>query len=184
MSGVSERSSPAAVLLRRANPTDADASLLSFLGAKLFEEAFGAANDPDDVRSFLSATYSPARQLAELGDPGRVAWIAESGGEAVGYALVRRHASTANVSATDPTEVQRIYVARSLHGQGVADLLMRACVDHARAWEADALWLGVWERNPRAIAFYTRGGFRRVGEQRFLVGSDLQRDHVMMLSLR
>lgn len=184
MSDVAKRRSPAGAALRRAEPTESDASLLSSLGARLFEEAFGAANDPADVQTFLSTTYSPVKQLAELGDPACTAWVAESGREAVGYALLRRHAGAASVSAVDPAEVRRIYVARSLHGHGVADLLMRACIDQARAWEADALWLGVWERNPRAIAFYARWGFRRVGEQRFLVGSDAQRDHVMMLSLR
>jgi len=175
---------PIGATVRRADPTDDDAILLSSLGARLFQEAFGPANNADDLSAFLAATYSPAKQLAELGDPARQAWIAESGGEAVGYALLRRHARSVHVVAADPAEVQRIYVARSLHGHGVADLLMRACMDQARAWEADALWLGVWERNPRAIAFYARWGFRQVGEQRFLVGSDAQRDHVMMLSLR
>lgn len=184
MSDVTVRPSSSGVVLRRARPTDDDAILLSAVGARLFEEAFGAANDPADLETFLSATYSPAKQLAELGDPARTTWIAESGGEVVGYALLRRHAHAPSVSAADPAEVQRIYVARSLHGHGVADLLMHACIDEARSWEADALWLGVWERNPRAVAFYTRWGFRRVGEQRFLVGSDAQRDHVMMLSLR
>ena len=181
---VTGRRPPPEVTLRRAAATATDAALLASLGARLFEEAFGAANDPADVEAFLASSYSPAKQLAELGDPLRAAWIVESGGDAVGYALMRRHATAASVSATDPAELQRIYVARSLHGVGVADLLMRACVDQARAWTADALWLGVWERNPRAIAFYSRWGFRRVGEQRFLVGSDSQLDHVMLLSLR
>ena len=172
------------VTLRRGAPTDDDARLLSTLGARLFEEAFGPANNPDDLRAFLAATYSPAKQFAELGDPLRAVWVAESDGEAIGYVLLRRHARSVSISAADPAEVQRIYVARSLHGRGVADLLMQACLDEARAWGADALWLGVWERNPRAIAFYARWGFRQVGEQRFLVGSDAQLDHVMMLSLR
>ena len=184
MSIVTEPRPPIDVTLRRAEPTNGDAILLSSLGARLFEEAFGPANNPDDLRMFLTATYSPAKQLAELGDPMRVAWIAESEADPVGYVLLRRHARSASISAADPAEVQRIYVARSLHGRGIADLLMQACLDEARAWEADALWLGVWERNPRAIAFYARWGFRQVGEQRFLVGSDAQRDHVMMLPLR
>jgi GNAT superfamily N-acetyltransferase len=79
--------------------------------------------------------------------------------------------------------VQRIYADRSWHGRGVGSALLQACVEQSRAWGCDVLWLGVWERNPRGIAFYEKWGFRRVGEQRFLVGTDSQRDHVMALGL-
>ena len=72
---------------------------------------------------------------------------------------------------------------RSFHGRGVGEALLNACVRQAREWGCDVVWLGVWERNPRAIAFYEKWGFRRVGEQRFLVGTDSQRDHVMALRL-
>jgi ribosomal protein S18 acetylase RimI-like enzyme len=56
---------------------------------------------------------------------------------------------------------------------------MRACVEQARAWHCDVLWLGVWEHNPRAIAFYEKQGFRKVGRHTFMVGSDVQYDDVM-----
>jgi diamine N-acetyltransferase len=60
---------------------------------------------------------------------------------------------------------------------------MKACVEQARAWGCDALWLAVWERNPRAIAFYEKSGFRKVGRQTFLLGHDVQHDDVMEQSL-
>jgi ribosomal protein S18 acetylase RimI-like enzyme len=56
---------------------------------------------------------------------------------------------------------------------------MSACVDQARAWGCDVLWLAVWERNPRAIAFYEKSGFDQVGRTTFKLGNDLQFDHVM-----
>lgn len=48
---------------------------------------------------------------------------------------------------------------------------------------ADVVWLGVWERNPRAIAFYRRSGFVEVGEHVFQLGSDPQRDVIMAKAL-
>jgi diamine N-acetyltransferase len=38
------------------------------------------------------------------------------------------------------------------------------------------LWLDVWERNPRGIAFYRKWGFVEVGRQAFMLGEDLQND--------
>jgi GNAT superfamily N-acetyltransferase len=171
------------VVVRRADSNEADAGLLAALGARLFEDAFGAMNDPDDLRLFLARTYSPDLQLAELGDPNRATWIAEANGEAIGYAMARRESKSPHIVARHPAEVQRIYADRSWHGRGVGGALLQACIEQSRAWGCDVLWLGVWEQNPRGIAFYEKWGFRRVGEQRFLVGTDSQRDHVMALGL-
>ena len=73
-------------------------------------------------------------------------------------------------------ELKRLYVARAWHGQGVAQALMDAALDTARARGAQTLWLGVWERNPRAVAFYAKYGFVRVGEHTFVLGGDAQTD--------
>jgi ribosomal protein S18 acetylase RimI-like enzyme len=60
---------------------------------------------------------------------------------------------------------------------------MDTCIAQARAWECDVIWLAVWEKNPRAIAFYEKKGFRKVGRQTFQLGSDIQHDHVMARNL-
>lgn len=171
------------VEIRRALATDDDARLLSALAERLFTETFGAMNDRENLRLFVAGTYSPDLQLAELRDRDRAVWIAESRGEPVGYAMVRRGSESPAVDARRSAELQRIYADRSWHGRGVGKALLDTCVDQSRAWHCDVLWLGVWERNPRGIAFYEKSGFRRVGEQRFLVGTDSQRDHVMALNL-
>jgi ribosomal protein S18 acetylase RimI-like enzyme len=48
---------------------------------------------------------------------------------------------------------------------------------------SDVVWLGVWERNPRAIAFYRKFEFREAGEHVFPVGNDPQRDIVLVRPL-
>ena len=77
-------------------------------------------------------------------------------------------------------EVARLYAVRRWIGAGVGAALMQHCMREAAARGHDALWLGVWERNERAIAFYERWGFKRVGTQPFQLGSDRQTDHVMV----
>jgi diamine N-acetyltransferase len=164
--------------LRRAEP--ADARLLAQLGARLFEQAFGAANDAADMRTYLESAFTVEARSAELADAAVATWIAEDAGQAaIGYATVRRGANASGVDAERPAEVQRLYVDATWHGRGVSDALMAACVEQAHAWHSDVLWLGVWERNPRAIAFYERAGFRVVGRQTFTLGQDVQQDLVM-----
>jgi ribosomal protein S18 acetylase RimI-like enzyme len=76
--------------------------------------------------------------------------------------------------------VARFYVDRSLHGTGAAQALMMAVLAHAASAGQDAVWLQVWEQNPRAIRFYARAGFTDVGGTIFLVGSSSYRDRVLV----
>ena len=164
--------------LRRAET--GDARLVAQLGARLFEQAFGAANDPDDMRAYIASAFTVDGQALELADADRAVWIAEDAGRAaIGYAAVRRGGTAAGVQGERPAELQRLYVDQTWHGRGVGDALMGACIEQARTWHCDVIWLGVWERNPRAIAFYERIGFRSVGRQTFTLGRDVQRDLVM-----
>jgi ribosomal protein S18 acetylase RimI-like enzyme len=87
------------------------------------------------------------------------------------------------VPGNDRLELSRFYVDRPWHGRGVAQALMTATVREAARRGGETLWLGVWERNPRGIAFYRKCGFADVGTQTFVLGSDPQNDRVMALTL-
>jgi diamine N-acetyltransferase len=161
-----------------------DAPMLTEVASRLFEQAFGAANEPENMREYLTTAFSIDTQAAELSDSERSTFIAiDDAGNAIGYAMVRRGSRGPGVIAASPGELQRIYVDRRWHGRRVGDALMTACVEQAQAWACDALWLGVWQTNARAIAFYERSGFVTVGVQTFMLGRDLQHDYVMARSL-
>lgn len=167
--------------------TIADATRLSRLAASTFRETFESENTPDDMARYLAESFTPERQAAELGDPAAIVLLAEhrdgAHGELVGYAHLVAGPAPAPVTGGTPIELKRLYVARAWHGKGVAQALMEAALDAARARGAETLWLGVWERNPRAIAFYRKCGFTRVGEQTFMLGSDAQTDWLLALPL-
>jgi diamine N-acetyltransferase len=169
--------------IRLAKP--ADATTLAELGARTFADAFGTDNTRDDLDAFLRSTYTPAIQARELADPSLTYLIAESAEQVpMAFALLNR-ASVApqGVSAPASWELQRFYVDRAWHGSGAAAPLMDACCSEARSARVTGLWLGVWERNARAIRFYEKMGFHRVGTKIFVVGSDPQSDVVMMRTI-
>jgi len=74
-------------------------------------------------------------------------------------------------------------VLREAHGSGFGAALMEASVEMARAWHADVLWLGVWEHNDRALAFYARHGFREAGDHVFQIGQQVDRDLILVKDL-
>ena len=163
--------------------TVADARMLAAFAAHTFADAFGADNDPQDLHDHLSAAFGERQQGAELRDPDVVTLIAERGDTPLGFAQVRRNPPPEGIVATDSVELQRFYVERSAHGSGLAQRLMAAAWASARELGARRIWLGVWERNPRAIAFYRKAGFVDVGFKHFDVGSDRQTDRVLVADL-
>ena len=164
--------------------TPADAPLLAAFGRRLFEETFAAHNTPEDMALYLAEAFGEAKQRAELLEPGSTWWIAEdSSGAPAGYVRLRMGATHPSVQASRPAELGRLYADRAHHGRGIGAALLARCSDEARRQGADVLWLGVWEHNVRAIAFYEKNGFRVVGEQEFTLGRDVQRDLVMAIRL-
>lgn len=165
-------------VIRRASVHDA--ALLAELGARLFEQTFGPMNTREDMEAYLPNAFSCEIQTRELREADRVSLLVfDAHQTAVGYATVRRGSRSNGIVSVRPAEIQRIYVDKSLHGRGVGDRLMNSCVDQARDWNADTLWLAVWQENARALAFYKRVGFAVVGVQDFILGSDVQHDFVM-----
>ena len=168
--------------VRRA--VDADAAALSQLAADTFRETFEAENTPDDMARYLADAFSPAQQGAEIADPESTVLVAEHRGdpgdaELIGYAHLVSGSPPDAIHGAEPLELKRLYVARAWHGRGVAQALMDAAIESARARGAQTLWLGVWERNPRAVSFYAKYGFARVGEHTFKLGADLQTDWLL-----
>ena len=156
-----------------------DAELLSELGARTFSETFAGDNTPEDLAAYLATSFNVAQQTAELEDPDSAFLIAEVDGHAAGYAKLHGGEPEKGVEGPNPVELVRLYVSRDWLGRGVGEQLMRACIDEAQQAGHQTIWLGVWERNARAQAFYRKWNFRTVGEHMFQLGSDLQRDLVM-----
>lgn len=160
--------------------TAADAVLLAAMGEETFRDTFAADNTPADMEAYVASAFGPAQQARELADPGTKILIAELGGDAVGYVRLITGLAPACVQSARPVEISRFYARKAWIGRGVGAALMTRALDEARAAGHDVAWLGVWERNTRAIAFYEKWGFRTVGEQVFMLGSDAQRDLVMV----
>ena len=158
----------------------ADAPVLAEFAARTFADAFGADNRHEDLQAHLASTYGVIRQARELGDPALVTLLAYRGEILVAYAQVGYRSPPPCVTSERPIEVHRFYVDRPAHGSGVAQRLMAAARAVAGEYGGLHLWLGVWERNSRALAFYRRAGFVDVGSTDFYVGSDRQTDRVLV----
>jgi ribosomal protein S18 acetylase RimI-like enzyme len=163
--------------IRKAQITDA--ANLARLQERTFRDAFEASNTPEDLALHCQAHYGEAIQQRELSDLDIEVLVCEHDGDLGAFAQLRTRKPPACVVAERPLEVQRFYVSNEWHGKRLAHDLMTAVIERARQRGADQVWLGVWEHNPRAIAFYRKWGFSEVGDHIFPLGTDPQRDIVM-----
>lgn len=161
----------------------ADAAKLSELAERTFRDAFSSLNTEENMNLHCATAFYPALQLAEISNPEILTLVAESDDKLVAFGQLHlRVATPACVSSSPAVELHRIYVERSFHGTGLAGDLLAEIFKSAEHHGAAAVWLGVWERNPRAIRFYQRSGFVEAGDHVFVVGTDPQRDLVLVRS--
>jgi ribosomal protein S18 acetylase RimI-like enzyme len=160
-----------------------EATPYSAFAERLFRETY-ADYDPADIEDYVAHAFSPEQQTAELNEPGgRVLVLEDSENGMLGYAHLRQTAPPPPLEGRFALEISRFYVDRPWHGRGIARVLMSACIAEARSRGADALWLLVYQNNPRAVAFYEKSGFQRAGTQPFKLGSRIDNDWLMIRSV-
>jgi GNAT superfamily N-acetyltransferase len=160
-----------------------DAAALAAFAARTFAETFADDNAAADMQAHLGRTYGVVQQTAELTSPAVITLLAEDEGRLVGYAQVRYGPAPPCVQPAGAIELHRFYVDRPAHGTGLAQQLMAAVNAAARTAGARHVWLGVWERNARALRFYAKCGFVDVGSHDFVLGTDRQTDRVMVAAV-
>lgn len=163
--------------IRRARATDAN--LLSVLGAVTFYEAYFEQDDPPDLADYILEAFSLEVIARETENPNVEFYLVFLDGSAVGYAKTRTDTRVDCMTAEKAIELQRIYLVERVFGRGVGERLLNFCLEKARRAGFETLWLGVWRENPRAIRFYEKHGFSRVGTITFPYGSSVGTNLVM-----
>jgi len=157
-----------------------DAQELSDIAARLFHQTYDGKMPSPDLESYVAEDFTLEVQLSELQDPDVTTLLAESDGELVGYAQIRRKTVPVAIESNVPIELWRIYLDKSSQGLGIGKLLLSAAGNAASEMGSQHIWLGVWERNIQAISFYERHGFSVVGSQEFNIGTETHNDLVMV----
>jgi len=161
----------------------ADAKMLAEVGGQTFYNAFAKDNKPEDMAAYLAKAFSVEQVAKEIADEMTIFLIVELDSQTTGYAKLRVNEAPACVKGDNPIELERFYILQNWHGQGLAQSLMQRCIEEAKQRGHQTIFLGVWEHNQRAIAFYQKCGFTKVGEHPFLLGSDLQTDWLMQFEV-
>ncbi|GCF94886.1 N-acetyltransferase [Enterococcus florum] len=160
-----------------------EAEILQALSIRIFTETFSAQNTPENMTAYLTEAYQLEKLQNELQNPNSSFFFIYSDQVLAGYLKVNINEAQTETIADNALEIERIYVDHALNGQGLGQALMKKAEEVAREKGREAIWLGVWEKNTRALAFYQKQGFRQVSTHSFLMGDDEQTDLIMKKEL-
>ncbi|HTL08001.1 MAG TPA: GNAT family N-acetyltransferase [Chitinophagaceae bacterium] len=166
-----------AITVRTATATDA--LPVTLLSRQSFLDTFAAFNTEEDMQLFMEGNFSQENLLAEFEQPEYLFLVAEENNALLGYAKLVLNATHDGMLPPPAIEIARIYAAKAAIGKGVGRALMLACLQTAKQQHYTTIWLGVWEKNERAISFYRQFGFEKFGEHPFVLGRDVQTDWLM-----
>ncbi|HEY6506195.1 MAG TPA: GNAT family N-acetyltransferase [Chitinophagaceae bacterium] len=160
-----------------------DAELIADLSRQTFYDSFAAQNTKEDMDRFMNEQFTKEALIKEVVTEGNIFLLAHADNEVTGYARMRDGEKRPEFGNKSSVELARIYAVKRSIGQGTGSALVQRCIDMAKEMKREIIWLGVWEYNQRAIAFYTKWGFEKFAEHDFVLGKDVQRDWLMKKQL-
>ena len=159
--------------------TKEDATLVADLSRQTFYDTFAPENSKADMDKFMNQQFTRGKLMLEVGTSDNTFLLAYYEKEIAGYVKLRESRPPKSLQYDQALEIARLYAVTGLIGKGVGSYLMQVSLDLAREKGKEAVWLGVWEKNARAISFYTKWGFQKFDDTYFLLGDDMQRDWLM-----
>lgn len=163
--------------------TIADLVELQTISKQTFFETFADHNGADDMQKYLDNNLSVDQLKVELSDENSEFYFASAANKVIGYLKINFGPAQTEIKDKSAIEIERIYVLKDFHGKKVGQILFNKVIDIAKQTIAGYVWLGVWEKNLRAINFYKKNGFLEFDQHIFKLGDDEQTDIMMRLAV-
>ena len=163
--------------------TESDLEIIQKMSIKTFKETFASVNTPENIATYVKASFSKKQLTKELNNANSQFYVAYLNEEAVGYLKINVGDAQTETITRSALEIHRIYVLQKYHGKNIGKLLLDEAKNIALHTGVECIWLGVWEENHRALRFYTKNGFVVFDRHVFTMGNDDQTDLLMQLVL-
>ncbi|AEI42352.1 GNAT family N-acetyltransferase [Paenibacillus mucilaginosus] len=160
-----------------------DSRTLQEISYETFNETFKDQNSPDNIKTYLERAFNINQLETELSHPFSQFFFVYFHNEAAGYVKVNANDAQSEVMGNEYLEIERIYIKSKFQKHGLGKVLLNKAMEIALECEKKKIWLGVWEKNENAIAFYKKMGFVQTGSHTFHMGDEEQIDFIMTKTL-
>ncbi|SFZ92592.1 hypothetical protein SAMN05428642_102815 [Flaviramulus basaltis] len=156
---------------------------LKEIGIQTFTETFSSQNTKANLKEYLDNGFSNEKLKIELANKNSQFYFAELENKTIGYLKINFGHSQTEIKAENTLEIERIYVLKEFHGKKIGQILYEKAIEIAKQKMVNYIWLGVWEKNLRAISFYKKNGFVEFDKHIFKLGNEEQTDLMMKLKI-
>lgn len=163
--------------------TIADLEIIRKISIETFSETFSEVNTEENMGNYIQENFNPEQIASELNNPESVFYIASLENEITGYMKLNFGEAQTENQKENNLEIHRIYVLQAFHGKKIGQLLLDEAIKMAKQMTVKSVWLGVWEKNHRALQFYSKNGFAEFDQHIFILGNDVQTDLLMQLKI-
>ncbi|MDF2790171.1 MAG: negative regulation of sporulation protein [Neobacillus sp.] len=160
-----------------------DLSMLQEISYETFIETFKDQNSPENMNAYLERAFNLKQLEKELSTISSQFFFVYLNNEVAGYLKVNTQDAQSENMGEDSLEIERIYIRAKFQKLGLGKYLINKAIEIAEEQEKNKIWLGVWEKNENAIAFYKKLGFVQAGRHSFYMGDEEQIDFIMIKSL-
>jgi ribosomal protein S18 acetylase RimI-like enzyme len=160
-----------------------DVEDLQIISKQTFFETFANENSESDMKNYLDENLSLDTLKKELFNTKSEFYVLSFNEKIIGYLKLNFGEAQTELKNNTSLEIERIYVLKEFHGQNMGQLLYNKALEIATKLSIKEIWLGVWEKNKRAISFYKKNGFIEFDTHIFKLGNDEQIDIMMKLTL-
>lgn len=157
---------------------------LQYISKETFSQTFSDINTKENMGKYLEESFSIEQLNEELNNESSQFYFAKLNNEVIGYMKLNTGEAQKENQNDNALEIERIYVLQAFQGKKVGQLLYLKAIKVAEEMAIDYVWLGVWEKNFKAIAFYKKNGFIPFDQHVFMLGDDRQLDILMKLKLK
>jgi ribosomal protein S18 acetylase RimI-like enzyme len=156
-----------------------DIDTLQRIGCETYKETFGSMNSAETMTKYLAEAFDRNKILTELRNSSSNFYFLYADDDLAGYLKVNDTFAQTDIHDAESLEIERIYIKKKLMGNGLGTMLIDYAERLATEMEKKYLWLGVWEKNLSAIAFYKKMGFLEWRRHSFQMGDELQSDLIL-----
>jgi ribosomal protein S18 acetylase RimI-like enzyme len=157
--------------------------MIQEIGCETYNETFQLFNTPENMEAYLEKAFNIEQLKKELSNVYSDFFLVYLNEELAGYLKVNVNEAQTDNIGSEALEIERIYIRNKFQRQGLGKILINKGIELAKEQNKKQVWLGVWEKNERAINFYTKMGFLKNGAHAFYMGDEKQTDFIMVKTL-
>jgi diamine N-acetyltransferase len=165
----------------RCNHEDLD--LLQVISIETFNDTFKEQNSPENMKAYLDKAFNTKQLQSELSNDSSAFYFIYSDDKLAGYLKININEAQSEKMTDESLEVERIYIRKDFQKEGLGKHLMNEAIKIASLRNKKIIWLGVWEKNLKAIEFYKKNGFVQTGVHSFHMGDEEQKDLIFKRAL-